>query len=91
MKVTIKTKSNPTEQTIQCAGFEYPNEVGERWFILTDKDDDEIYIFAADDVLWVSIEYECENTEESIPADKEVIYHKTGTLNFGLGKPVAFP
>lgn len=89
MKVTIKTKSSPEEQTFICSGFEYPTEPGEIWFILTDKDGDEIHMFAVEDILYVGIDYEEGLEEEPLPAaDKEVIYHKTGTIKLGLDKPV---
>ena len=92
MKITIKTKSNPEGQTFTCSGFEYPTKPGEIWFILTDRDGDEIHMFAVEDILYIGIDYDEEPEEEPLPpTDKEVIYHKTGTLKFGLGKPVAFP
>lgn len=91
MKITIKTKSNPGGQTFVCSGFEYPTKPGEIWFILTDKDDDEIHMFAVEDILYVGIDYDEEPEEEPDPVEKEVVYHKTGTLNLGLGRPVAFP
>lgn len=57
MKITIRTKSHPEEQTFICSGFDYPTTSDELWFILTDKDGDAIHMFATEDILYIGIEY----------------------------------
>ena len=57
MKITIRTKSHPEEQTFICDGFKYPEKSDKIWLILTDKDGDVIYMFAVEDVLYVGINY----------------------------------
>lgn len=84
MKITIKTKSNPGSQTFVCSDFEYPTEPGEIWFILTDKDDNEIHMFAIEDILYVGIDYDEEPEEEPDPVEKEVVYHKNWDSEFRI-------
>ena len=57
MKITIRTKSHPEEQTFICDGFRYPEKSDNIWLTLTDKDGDVIYMFAVEDVLYVGINY----------------------------------
>ena len=80
MKVTIKTKSHPEEQTFICSGFEYPITSDEPWFILKDEDGDPAHMFATEDILYIGVEY----SEESLPENK------TEILNLELDRPITF-